>query len=116
MTHVSRKKIEKKYLDDLYTELLRSFERSFKKGKTRPVFNEFFTPTEKVMFTKRFAVVALLSRDVPLSKITKVLGMSPVTIDLMSLKYESSRYNNLIKEAIGKKDIWDILGYLGKPC
>ena len=109
MTHVSKQKIEKKYLDDLYTELVRSFERSFKKSKTKLVFNEFFTPTEKVMFAKRFAVVALLSRDVPLSKIAKVLGMSPVTIDLMSLKYESRKYDQLIKEALGKKDIWDIL-------
>lgn len=109
MPHISKQKIEKKYLDNLYTELVHSFERFSKKTKTRPVLNEFFTATEKVMFSKRLAVVALLSREVPLSKISKALGMSPVTIDLMSVKYESGRYDQLVKEALGKKDIWDIL-------
>lgn len=109
MPHVSKVKIEQKYLDNLYTELLRSFERSFKQGKTKSVFYEFFTPTEKIMFAKRLAVIALLSRKVSQTKISRTLGMSSVTIDLMLLKYEGGKYNHVIKEALGKKDIWEIL-------
>ena len=42
--------------------------------------------------------------------IAEVLFMSPSTIEKMSNKYEKGKYNFTIKESLGKKDIWNIIG------
>jgi len=109
MPHISKKELKKEHFDKLYTEFMRSFERSFKKGDTKYVFNEFFTKTERIMFAKRLAVIALLSRNASIFTISDALSMSPSTIEKMSLKHEYKNYDHIIKSALGKKDIWDIL-------
>ena len=35
--------------------------------------------------------------------------MSDVTITTMSLKYEMGKYEWVVKSALGKKDIWEII-------
>lgn len=61
------------------------------------------------MLAKRLAVIALLSKGASVLTISEVLGMSPSTVDKMLLKYEYKSYNHIIKFALGKKDIWNIL-------
>jgi uncharacterized protein YerC len=109
VTHISKYHLEQTELDNLYNELIHVFDRSSRKNKTKSVLNEFFTATEKIMLAKRLAVIALLSQRVPPGTISKTLAMSPVTIDLMSVKYESGRYEQLIKEVLAEKDIQNIL-------
>ena|SRR3989344_5932213 len=109
MPHISKRNLDKEYLDKLNKELVRSFERSFKELKTRSMFYEFFTYTEKIMFAKRLTVIAMLSQDVSTYAIAEALGMSPSTISRMSVKYENGKYTSIIKHALGKKDIWEII-------
>jgi uncharacterized protein YerC len=109
MPHVSKKKLKSEHFNKLYGELIRSFERSFKNRRTKQVLGEFFTETEKIMFSKRLAVIALLSREASIPTIFEALAMSPSTIEKMSLKYEHGNYDQTIKSALGKKDIWNIL-------
>ena len=109
MPHLSKKKLEKEYFNKLVTELSRSLERSFKQRKTKLVFYEFFTYTERAMFAKRLAVIAVLSKEISTYAIADALHMSSSTIDKMSLKYEREKYNGIIKYALGKKDIWAII-------
>ena len=62
------------------------------------------------MLAKRFAVIYLLSEEVPTSYIAESLGMSYSTIFRMSLKYDIGRYSLLlgaIKQE--KSDLWRIL-------
>lgn len=109
MPHLSKRKISKQDFDRLVIELIRSMERSFKQGKTKPVFYEFFTYTERAMFAKRLAVIAMLSREVSNYAIANALCVSPSTVERMSLQYERGKYDGIIKHALGKKDIWEIL-------
>ena len=109
MPHLSKKKLSKKHFDQLVNELVRSFERAFKNGKTKTVFYGFFTYTERAMFAKRLAIIAMLSRGVSNYAIAETLHMSPSTIERMSLKYERGQYDAIIKYALGKKDIWEII-------
>ncbi|MEK7175905.1 MAG: helix-turn-helix domain-containing protein [Patescibacteria group bacterium] len=109
MPHLSKRKIHKKYFDKLISELLRSLERSFKNGKTKSVFYEFFTYTERAMFAKRLAVIAMLSQNISTYTIAETLCMSPSTVDKMSLRFERGKYNEIIKYALGSKDIWGII-------
>lgn len=109
MPHISKIKLKKDHSDKLYFELLRTFERSFKQGKTKPVFDQFLTDTEKLMFAKRLAIIALLSRGASSVDIAKFLSVSPSTVEKMTLKFEHRNYDAIIKDGLGKNDIWKIL-------
>lgn len=41
--------------------------------------------------------------------IAEVLVMSPSTTERMLIEYEKGKYNYIIKEALGKKDIWELI-------
>lgn len=109
MPHISKRKIDKKNFERLIEEFIRSLERSFKQNKTKKVLFEFLTYTERTMLAKRLAVIAMLSKGVSTYAIADVLKMSPSTIDRMFLKYNKGKYKELIKHALGKKDIWEII-------
>lgn len=109
MPHISNKKLEPVYLKKLEHELIRSFERSFADLKTKSVFHEFFTKTEKIMFAKRLAVIAMLKKGVSPYMIAESLHMSPSTTERMSNNYEKGNYNKITNLALGKKDIWNII-------
>ena len=108
MPHVSSRKLNKEHLQKLYNEFNIALEKSAKKSWIKFFLNDFLTRTEKIMLAKRFAVIYLLSKDVPASYISEALCMSPATISRMSIKYDSGRYSSLLK-TIKNDDIWDIL-------
>ena len=109
MPHVSTRKLEDNHKEDLYREFLRSLERAFDAEKSLYVLGQFFTQTEREMFAKRFAVIAMLEKKVPMAQIARALKMSEVTIATMSLKHEAGKYEWVVKSALGKKDIWEII-------
>src|SRR3989344_8344296 len=109
MPHVSPRKLSDKHSESLYREFVRSLERCFDDGKGLYVLGQFFTRTEREMFAKRFAVMAMLEKKMPISVVAKVLKMSPVTVETMSAKHEAGRYEWILKSALGKKDIWEII-------
>ncbi|NCN07983.1 hypothetical protein GW944_00235 [Candidatus Parcubacteria bacterium] len=106
---MSQRKLEDKQKEDLYHEFLKSLERAFDTEKGLFVLSQFFTQTEREMFAKRFAVIAMLKKKVPVTQIARALKMSDVTITTMSLKYEMGKYEWVVKSALGKKDIWEII-------
>lgn len=110
MPHVSSKKLKKEHLQKLYNEFNIALEKSARKSWVKFFLNDFLTRTEKIMLAKRFAVIYLLSKEVPSSYISEALGMSPATIARMSLKYDIGKYHSLLKTIPNEnKDIWKIL-------
>lgn len=109
MPHISSKKFKKAYLQKLYNEFSTALEKSAKKSWMKIFLSDFLTQTEKIMLAKRFAVIYLLSKELPHSYIYQSLSMSPATIARMSLKYEIGKYSALLKTIENNKDIWDIL-------
>lgn len=61
------------------------------------------------MFAKRLAVIALLNKEASILTVSEALSMSQSTIEKMRIKYEHGDYEKIIKTALGKKDIWNIL-------
>ena len=112
MPHISSKKLKKEHLQKLYSEFNTALEKSAKKSWVKFFLNDFLTRTEKIMLAKRFAVIYLLSKDVPASYIAEALYMSPATIFRMSLKYDIGKYSSLLKTV--KKEDMDIWGTLEK--
>ena len=95
MPHISRKHLEVKEFERIYEELIQIF-GSASEYKSKQIFYEFFTKTERVMFAKRLAVIALLSKDFSTYEIATKLAMSPATVDRMSLKFERGDYDGLV--------------------
>ena len=110
MPHISSKKLKQENLQKLYNEFSIALEKSARKSWVKLFLNDFLTRTEKIMLAKRFAVIYLLSKDVPTSYVAEALCMSPATIHRMSLKYEIGKYSSLLKTVKDEdKNIWDIL-------
>ena len=112
MPHISKRKLNKEHFNKLVLELIKSLERSFKKGETKSVFYEFFTYTERAMLAKRLAVIAMLSKKISSYAVAETLHMSPSTVDRMSLKYKHGKYEAIIKYALGKEDIWETINQI----
>ena len=85
MPHVSKRKLDEKYVQDLFLEIVSVFEKAGRRGELRQVLSQLLTPTEKIMLAKRLAVISMLSQDIPIHDIAGSLSMSPSTIDIMSL-------------------------------
>ena len=110
MPHISSKKLKKENLQKLYNEFSIALEKSAKKSWIKLFLNDFLTQTEKIMLAKRFAVIYLLSKNIPTSYIAEALCMSPATIFRMSLKYDTNKYFSLLKIIRDeKRDIWKTL-------
>ncbi|KKQ02351.1 MAG: hypothetical protein US12_C0032G0004 [Parcubacteria group bacterium GW2011_GWA2_36_24] len=107
MPHISSKKLKKEHLQKLYNEFSVALEKSAKKSWIKFFLNDFLTRTEKIMLAKRFAVIYLLSKDVPISYIAESLCMSPATISRMSVKHDNGKYSSLLK-TIKNENIWRI--------
>ena len=108
MPHVSSKKLKKGHLQKLYDKFSSALEKSAKKSWAKLFLSDLLTHTEKIMLAKRFAVIYLLSKDVPISYIAESLCMSPTTIFKMSLKYDIGKYSSLLK-TIKNENLWEIL-------
>ena len=110
MPHISSKKLKKETLNKLYNEFNKAFEKSAQKSRVRLFLSDFLTKTEKIMLAKRFAVIYLLSKNIPSSYIAESLSMSHSTILKMSLKYDIGKYNLLLRTLEkDNTDIWKIL-------
>ena len=69
MPHISSKKLKKEHLQRLYNEFSSALEKSAKKSWIKFFLNDFLTRTEKIMLAKRFAVIYLLSKNIPITYI-----------------------------------------------
>jgi len=112
MPHISKRKLEDKYVKDLFLEIVSVFERAGRRGELRQVLSQLLTPTEKVMLAKRLAVISMLSQDIPIHDIALSLAMSPSTTDIMSLRFEVGSYDHVIKSGLKKTDIVDIINMI----
>jgi len=110
MPHISSKKLKKETLNRLYNEFGKALEKSAQKSGTKFFIGDLLTKTEKIMLAKRFAIIYLLSQEIPVSYIAESLGVSYPTLSRMSLKYDIGKYTLLLRTLEkDKADIWEIL-------
>ena len=110
MPHISKYKLKEGELNKIYKELLTAFSQAFSGDKKYNFAREFFTKTEQVMFAKRFAIIAMLKKDVPPYHIQQVLKVSSSTVARMSFLIEKGWFKTIIKYTNKQnKTIFDIL-------
>lgn len=114
MPHVSKRKVGPKLLKKISTQLINIFIKSQNNKHLASLFNELFTPTEKIMFSKRIAIVLMLKNSVPQHRIVTILKVSPTTVAKTSLNIEIGKYDSVIdiskREKIDlEKLVWNLM-------
>lgn len=113
MPHISKRKIDKKLWRKISEQVLTVFARAKNNQKLYSIFNELFTQTERIMFSKRIAIVLMLENNTPQHHIADMLGVSPSTVARASLNIQLGKYDSIIslskREKIDlEKIIWNI--------
>ena len=109
MPHISNKKLNDKYFEKIYNQLISVFDTAGTARRNDIFLKEFLTETEKIMLAKRLAIICLLYEGVSRPYISQVLLISPSTVDRVSLNYENNRYPymaNILKK--NNRTIWQI--------
>ncbi len=76
--------------------------------------DEFFTPTEKVMFVKRFAIPILYEKGYTYREISDILKVSTGTVSRIVIFYNSSKqFKDLVKRLLEEEKIKKFLLDLG---
>lgn len=114
MPHISKRKVGPKLLKKISTQLINIFIKSQNNRHLASLFNELFTPTEKIMFSKRIAIILMLKNSIPQHRIVEILKVSPTTVAKTSLDIEIGKYESIIdisrKEKIDlEKLVWNLM-------
>lgn len=88
MTKVSRLPLRTDVWDRIFNLFVGTLADQKDKGKLSKFIDDFFSPTEKIMFAKRLAAAVLLSKGHDYTSIRNILRVSPPTIAKLSLKIQ----------------------------
>ena len=102
MSHVSKIKISEKISGDMGKNFTSFITRATNSKTVKIFLDEIFTPTEKIMFAKRLAVVTMLLRGFGYVQIRKTLKVSPTTVSYFQHACESGSFS-YIQSVLGKK-------------
>lgn len=115
MTQISKHPIQKEIYDEIFETFLQTIANLKTKQEVLGFFNEFLTPTEKVMFSKRLAAGLLIAEGYDYREISNLLKTSSATISAFSSYY---KYGKGYKEVIDKikidKEISEFLRVIGE--
>ena len=106
-----KKNLQEK-IDNLFIESLNSCSS---KETLRNYLDDLITPTEKVMLSKRLAIVYLLEKNYPYNLISSTLNVSTSTIGRISLnlKYKGKGVRKVIKTLSRRKELKNFFQSLG---
>ena len=107
MPHISKRLLEKENFKDIYNQLYKIINHVVRSGKTKIIINEILTKTERIMISKRLAIIVMIERGESAYAIEKMLKISPSTVTRMSYYYENGKYDKLIAEIKKEKSFWN---------
>lgn len=105
MPRASKYRIEEEKFKELHESFLQLISSLNYSGDIETFFDEFLTPEEKIMLTKRLVLFMMIKKDFPLSSIRAALHVSPETIRLyrIGLTTRSVLFHKAIDKLIAKK-------------
>lgn len=106
MPHISKKLLEKNKFLEIHNQLYKAVSNLVVSGKTRVVFNELLTKTEKIMLAKRLAVILMIDQGETTYAVRHTLKVSPSTVSRMYKLYEQGLFSELIKELKLQNNFW----------
>lgn len=99
MSQVSKYPIRKDVYEEIFKTLLETIAGLTTKESVSAFFEEFLTPTERIMFAKRLAVGLLIAKGYDYKEIRELLKVSSTTIASYSAFY---KYGEGYREVINK--------------
>lgn len=106
MPHISKKDLSKRDFYQIYDQFVRSLDNlSGRKAKERFLW-EFLTPTEKIMLSKRLAIIFLLEKGISPYDIWKKLDVSSSTVERIGKKLDRGGYREVTR-SFKNKDSMD---------
>lgn len=88
MTKISRLPLRSDVWDRIFNLFVSTLADQKDKRKLSKFIDDFFSPTEKIMFAKRLALAVLVAKGHDYESIRRVLRVSPPTIAKLSLKIQ----------------------------
>lgn len=92
MTQISKRMLGKKLESEVYDTFWSTIAKLTDKGEVSIFFSEFFTPNEKINFTKRLAIAILLYKGYDWRAIRDLLKVSEGTIAKIAYKKETEGF------------------------
>lgn len=115
MSQVSKYPIQKEVYDEIFDTFLQTIANLNTKREVLEFFNEFLTPTEKVMFSKRLAAGLLISEGYGYKEISNLLKTSSATISAFSSFYKyGDGYKKVVDKIKVDKEIAEFLRTIGE--
>ena len=115
MPHVSKKLLRKDLFLNINKELIKAINDLAKAGQVKIVFDGLFTKTEKLMLSKRFAIIAMLDRGESIYAIEQMLKVSPSTVARIAVNYEKGMYSKILGEIKKQNSFWTQLEKILPP-
>ncbi|PJA55871.1 hypothetical protein CO165_01260 [Candidatus Roizmanbacteria bacterium CG_4_9_14_3_um_filter_33_18] len=108
MTRISKYRVEDKVLKKLYILMFEIVSNMDEEERFTGIINELLSPTEKIMITKRVAIIYLLMKNIDYLVISDVLKVSSRTIaKFHSMMIEGKEIKNILEGPIGNEKIKD---------
>lgn len=115
MSQVSKYPIQKEVYDEIFDTFLQTIAKLNTKSAVLEFFNEFLTPTERVMFSKRLAAGLLIAEGYDYREIKNILKISSATISAFSSFYKYGQgYKKVIDKIKLDKEISEFLRDIGE--
>ncbi len=100
MTKISKLPLRSDVWNRIFDLFVSTLSNQRDKKKLSNFINDFFSPTERIMFAKRLAIAVLVAKGQDYQSIHEILKVSPPTIAKLSLriKYMGEGLNPVIRD------------------
>jgi uncharacterized protein YerC len=103
MTQISKYRMSQSVSDQITGFLFQTIANLKTKRQVSEFLNDFLTPVEKVMFSKRLAIGYLIAKDYNQRDISRVLKVSTTTVSTFYSVYKSSdSYKKMVDQIVIK--------------
>lgn len=111
MSQVSKYPVREEIYQHIFELFLTLFTKSFNPSYAENLLNELFTPTEKIVISKRLGIAVLLKKGYSYSAIQHILRVSKPTITNINnqLKYRKNGLNYFTNEIINDERLANYL-------
>mgnify|MGYP001091227409 CR=1 FL=1 len=116
MAQVSKYPISKAVYERILDVFFKTLIEIRTKSEANQFINDFLTPTEQIMLSKRLAIAFLLEKEYDFRSISKILRVSLTTIASVNLirKYGGRGYQKMIGKLLREEKVKDFLSQVAE--
>lgn len=105
MPQVSRYPVSTDVYNRIFEILFKAIADVKLPSDVREFFEDFLTPTERIMLAKRLAIAVLLAKNYDYKAISKILRVSPATIAAVNIffRYAGEGYKKVVKRILNEE-------------